>query len=48
MYKKSALINKSDKFIKTLNRNPYGEDKQISINQSSDNNNEDKKTSNLK
>ena len=38
MYKKSALINKSDKFIKTLNRNPYGEDKQISINQSSDNN----------
>lgn len=48
MYKKSALINKSDKFIKTLNRNPYGEDKQISINQSSDNNDEDKKISNLK
>lgn len=48
MYKRSAFISKSDKFIKSLKNNPY-EDKDISINQSSHNDDDsDKKISNLK
>ena len=48
MYKKSATISKSDKFIKSLKNNPYNEDKSTTINQSNNDDNDDKKISNLK
>lgn len=48
MYKKSTMTSKSDKFIKSLKNNPYNEDKNTTINQSNNDDNDGKKISNLK
>ena len=47
MHKKSSIVSKSDKFIKSLKDNPYTENKNI-INQTSNNDEDEKKISNLK